>query len=192
VLQNLQQEIFFKILSLSSTSLKGRKMNSCFFTLNNQPMSKFVIDNFKFDAFSGRGKQYINRVSQICVKEKGAIPLGSYYILDRQEGGHLGVVRDWLHNTFWNDRSKWFALYALDKRIDDYLFCNQVKRGNFRLHPKGYAGISEGCVTIEKLSDFLVIYQHIKAWPQFKIPGSELMAYGVLHVKASTPILKTK
>jgi hypothetical protein len=167
-------------------------MNDCKFTLNNQPMSKFEIDGFRFNAFSGDGKDYVNRPATICVKDDGAIPIGSYYILDRQQGGILGEVRDWFHSFFNLDRRKWFALYAKDKHIDDIVFCNSVQRGQFRLHPKGRLGLSKGCITIDSINDFEIIRNHLHSKPQFKIPNSQLLAYSIVNVVASPFILQTK
>lgn len=82
-----------------------------------------------------------------------------------------------------SDHSEWFALYAIDGKIDDETYCNQVKRGNFRLHPKGPRGISEGCITIEKLADFNYIRALLKSVAPAVIPGSDLKAYGKVVVK---------
>ncbi len=53
----------------------------------------------------------------------GLIPPGIDYIFDRPSGGLLGPLQD-----LFNDHSYWFALYAIDGKIDDETYCNKVKR----------------------------------------------------------------
>ena len=144
---------------------------TCNFTLNGKPMSAFEIDSQKYSAFSGMGQDR-NKRQSACLKGVGPIPPGSYYIVDRPEGGILGAIRDWLGN-----KGDWFALYADDGTVDDQTLCDHVVRGNFRLHPKGPLGISEGCITIESISDFKLIRNRLKSYPPQPIPGSQLQAY---------------
>lgn len=89
----------------------------------------------------------------------------------------MGAVRE-----FFTDKKEWFALYAIDSKIDDETFCEGVKRGNFRLHPKGIAGISEGCVTLESHSDFRKLRAMLKGAVTSKIPGTDYVTYGILTV----------
>jgi len=152
-------------------------MFQCSFELNDQPMSLFTIGALSVPAFSGRGKN-INKRSSACLIGQGPIPPGQYYIFDRQGGGRF----EWFRNLF-SDHSDWFALYAIDGKIDDETFCNNLARGRFRLHPKGPRGISEGCITIEKLSDFQFIRAMLKSIPPSAVPGSDLKAYGKVVVK---------
>lgn len=42
------------------------------------------------------------------------------------------------------DRSDWFSLYRDDGEIDDRTVIDNVKRENFRPHPVGPLGLSEG------------------------------------------------
>ncbi|HEU4622395.1 MAG TPA: tlde1 domain-containing protein [Burkholderiaceae bacterium] len=58
--------------------------------------------------------------------------------------------------------SGWFAPHAIDDRIDDEVRCEQIMRGAFRLHPKGYLGLSQGCVVINDANDFHVIRHQLK------------------------------
>ncbi len=51
-------------------------------------------------------------------------------------------------------KDQWFALYAVDQQIDNETFCNEVKRGNFRLHLKGDRSISQDCITTDSKTDF--------------------------------------
>lgn len=95
-------------------------MFQCSFDLNNQPMSALKIGALSVPAFSGQG-QYINKRSSACLIGQGPIPPGQYYIFDRQGGGRL----EWFRNLF-SDHSDWFALYAIDGKIDDETFCNQL------------------------------------------------------------------
>lgn len=120
----------------------------------------------------------MNRPHSACIAGSGPIPRGAYYIFDRESGGLLGTIRDALYN-----RSDWFALHAIDSKIDDEMFCNEVRRGAFRLHPKGSLGISRGCITLERLIDFRFIRSVLKSRPPVDVPGSTLKAYGKVVVR---------
>lgn len=152
-------------------------MVECFFELNGKPMSAIKVNALAFPAFSGLDK-HANKREFACQIGAGPIPPGVYYILDRQSGGRLGPLRDLLRSN-----SQWFALYAADGKVDDEVFCNKVKRGNFRLHPARVGGISQGCITVEKLADFTLLRSLLKASNQMDIPGSTLKAYGRVTVK---------
>jgi len=149
----------------------------CSFELNNQPMSTFKCGSSSFPAFSGFGS-YVNRRTSACVAGFGAIPPGAYYIFDRESGGLLGPLRDMM-----SSHSDWFSLYAIDGKIDDETYCDQVKRGAFRLHPKGTAGISQGCITLESRADYQRLHALLKTLTPTAIPGSTLKAYGKVVVK---------
>lgn len=151
-------------------------MIDCSFELNGKPISALKCGTVSFPAFSGYDKN-ANQPQSACQSGIGPIPPGAYYILDRQSGGLLGYLRD-----MFSDRKEWFALYAIDKEIDDITYCNEVKRGNFRLHPKGPLGISQGCITVESLDDFKRLRSILKESEQTSIPGTNLKAYGKVTV----------
>jgi hypothetical protein len=152
-------------------------MFHCSFELNGEPISAVKVGALSFPAFSGL-EENINQRMSACIAGEGPIPPGRYYIVDRPSSGRLGPLRDLL-----NDRTEWFALYAMDSRIDDETYCDQVKRGSFRLHPKGPRGISQGCITIVELAH----YQHLRAILMSRkptaIPRSQFKAYGQVVVK---------
>lgn len=152
-------------------------MFDCNFELNGQPVSSFQIGAMKLPAFSGLGA-HINKRISACLYGVGPIPPGTYYIFDRESGGLLGPMRD-----IFTKRDDWFALYAIDSRLDDETFCNDVKRGNFRLHPKGFSGRSEGCVVIENMTDFQLLRATLKGTTPTPVPGIKLKAYGRLVVQ---------
>ena len=152
-------------------------MLECTFELNDKPISNLICGTIKFPAFSGFGAS-VNRRAFACNAGTGAIPPGIYYIFDRQSGGLLGPLKD-----IFNDHSDWFSLYANDGKIDDETFCNKVKRGRFRLHPKGPLGISEGCITIESRADFQRLRIMLKGSSTVSVPGIALKAYGMVVVK---------
>ena len=153
-------------------------MYKCSFELNNKPMSAFKIGATSFPAFSGL-RAHANRRVSICLAGFGPIPPGTYYIFDRQSGGVLGAFRD-----MFNDHSDWFSLYAIDGKIDDETYCNKVKRGSFRLHPKGAEGISQGCITIENRTDYHRLRAMLKGATPVAVPGgSSLKAYGKVVVR---------
>jgi hypothetical protein len=152
-------------------------MIECTFELNGKPMSTLKCGATSFPAFSGLG-EHVNKRTSACILNKGPIPPGTYYIIDRQSGGLIGPLRD-----LFTGRDQWFALYAIDEKIDDETFCENVKRGLFRLHPKGPSGRSEGCVVLEKQADFNFLRTILKNSPKQRIPNSELESYGRLVVK---------
>lgn len=152
-------------------------MKECTFELNNKPMSSFKIEANSFPAFSGYG-EHVNRRVSACVPNEGPIPPGEYFIVDRESGGRLG----WLYDLF-NDRRDWFALYANDDKIDDETWCEKVKRGEFRLHPKGSRGISRGCIVIDKSTDFQFLRSILRNGKPELIPNTEIKAWGKVVVK---------
>lgn len=151
-------------------------MINCAFKLNAQPMSTLKCGASTFDAYSGL-EAHRNKKLSICIPSKGPIPTGVYYIIDRQSGGLLGPLRD-----LFSDKADWFALYAIDKKIDDSTFCEKVKRGQFRIHPEGPLGISQGCVTFKTMSDFRTFSSIIKSSGKTKIPSTSIESYGKLTV----------
>lgn len=152
-------------------------MIDCSFELNGKSMSIFNCHAMSLPAFSGRGI-HVNHREFACHASVGPILPGTYYILDRESGGVLGPIWDRIYR-----RTDWFALYAIDDRIDDLMFCNEVERGNFRLHPKRGTGISKGCVVIDKLGDYQRLRAFLQSTRPTPIPGSKLSAYGRLIVK---------
>lgn len=80
-------------------------------------------------------------------------------------------------------RTHWFALYRNDAMVDDWTFIQGVRRGNFRLHPSGRRGISEGCVTLPDRGQFDRLRQFLKSQPTHKVPGTNLDYYGTITVR---------
>lgn len=152
-------------------------MFDCRFELNNQPMSKFQILTASYPAFSGLGREINNR-SAACLQNVGPIPVGPYYIVDRESGGLLGPLWDRIKG-----RTDWFALYAIDNAIDDRTYCKEVERGNFRLHPEGPSGLSKGCIVIKNRAHFNRVRSVLKSVRPITIPGTKHMAYGKVEVK---------
>ncbi|MEC4677492.1 MAG: DUF2778 domain-containing protein [Nitrospirota bacterium] len=152
-------------------------MIDCTFKLNGKPMSTFVYGATSFPAFSGKGDGINNRFS-VCLPNQGPIPIGTYYIFDRQSSGLFGALRD-----LFNGRDQWFALYAIDGKIDDETYCKKVKRGQFRLHPKGPLGISEGCITINTSNDYMYLRSMLKSANTEIVAGIGLEAYGKVKVR---------
>ena len=102
------------------------------FPLNGQSLSSLQCScGASYPAFSGVvGAR--NDPSQVNVPNVGAIPPGTYYIIDRQSGGYLG----WMYNLL-GIKTNWFSLYNNDGQIDDFTSVGGVLRGQFRLHPGG-------------------------------------------------------
>lgn len=68
-------------------------------------------------------------------------------------------------------------------QLTDETLCDKVKRGEFRLHPKGATGRSEGCIVIDKEADFFRLRAMLKSAKQISVPGIQLQAYGRLVVR---------
>ncbi|WP_149137155.1 DUF2778 domain-containing protein [Cupriavidus campinensis] len=152
-------------------------MLECTFELNGKAMSALRCGALAFPAFSGM-PTYKNQPESTCIPDFGAIPRGTYFIVDRESGGTLGPFKD-----MFTGKSDWFALYAIDRRIDDYTFCRAVERGNFRLHPKGLIGKSKGCITIESALDFYRLRVLLRGRRTEAIQGTSLRTYGKVVVK---------
>lgn len=134
-----------------------------------------------FPAYSGNTGQHRNNPDSITVKNIGPLPPGKYYIVDRPRSLSTRV-RDVFATTYTgSDHSIWFALYRVDSNIDDHTFVAQVERGNFRLHPAGYEGISNGCITLPSPSHFTVLREALMRTPTVLVTAS-LKAYGTIQV----------
>lgn len=139
-----------------------------------------------FLAFSGDGV-YRNRGACGMIPQKGPVPAGKYWIVDRPEGGlksQLNAsVRDAYNHlmkgaTF--KHNEWFALWRDDWGIDDYTWVNSVMRGNFRLHP---GTLSEGCITLSHDSDFALLRSALLRTQKIDVPCMrKLKAYGTIEV----------
>ncbi|MFC0397844.1 DUF2778 domain-containing protein [Paraburkholderia rhizosphaerae] len=159
---------------------------------------KFVIDNTtlsplvmfgvgSFPAFSGDGI-YLNRGGCTKIVNKGPIPAGRYWIVDRPTGGFrsqaeafIKDVRNQFHGAP-SHREEWFALFCDDGQIDDYTWIDGVRRGNFRLHPKAGLGTSLGCITLQSYTHFRVVRQALMQTATVPAGNSGLQAYGWIEV----------
>lgn len=139
-------------------------------------------------AFSG-DSTYRNRGGCVALPDKGPLPPGRYLIVDRPQGGAGSRIRTQVIDA-WNsvagvpsDHTQWFALYRADGLLDDYTWINEVKRGNFRLHPVGGQGLSLGCITLQHSSDFALIRDALLATNKV-VMGKGSLTYGEIEVVA--------
>lgn len=151
-------------------------------TLNSQEIAQLKLTyadaNGKqqtktYSVFSGAGEDRNNPASTDKA-DAGPLPLGKYYVVDRESGGRLGRLRDW-----WNDKDIWFALYRDDGHVNDSTIINGVKRGQFRMHP---GSRSVGCVTFIKRKEFDEMREILLATPTAPIPGGSTQYYAILTV----------
>jgi hypothetical protein len=152
------------------------------FTLNGKPVTYLEGSGMRYPAYSGAGED-VNNPNAISHAMKGPLPPGRYYIIDRQSGGRIGSARDKAHD-YWTHTTNhdWFALYSFDTNSDT-TFINNVKRGNFRLHPEGAQHLSEGCITLKSSSDFYGLRYRLKNTSLFcEIPGTRIRYYGTVLV----------
>jgi RHS repeat-associated protein len=126
-----------------------------------------------FQAFSGAAGEPRNNPAFANSKDKGPLPKGRYYIVDRPTGGRLGWAYAWF-------RGDWFGLYRDDGIFDDYTNIDGVIRGNFRLHP---GGRSEGCLTLVNDEQFELLRQLLEnTEPGFIPSAGNIPYYGIVDV----------
>ena len=157
-------------------------MIRCTFHLNGGALSILSCPGIGFfPAYSGSGSSR-NNPDDVALPSIGPLPPGQYFIVSRIAGGMLGGVRD-LYSSIvtGSDRSIWLALYRNDSRIDDVTFIDKVERGHFRLHPAGYQGISEGCLTLQSLSNFMMLRNALLNTPTIHATP-QLISYGTIQV----------
>ncbi len=150
-------------------------MLQCQFRINGKETSRLEIDNRSYPAFSGF-EIHVNNLRSQCIQNLGPIPKGKYYIVDRATGV-LQKLNAWL-----TARDDWFALFAIDENIDEFVLCNGIRRGKFRLNPIGDEGISLGCVTLINKSDFKIVRTTLLAQPPKLVGKHGAKAYGILNV----------
>ncbi len=157
---------------------------TCSFKLNGQTTSALICNGLgSVPAFSGIAP-YTDDPRSVGRPNAGPLPTGRYYIIDRQRGGRLGPLREWVQDVVTGvDRSQWFTLYRIDDKIDDYTFVEGVQRGNFRLHPNGRFGISEGCITVLSLDSFNRLRPFLLKQQTSIIPGTSIPYYGTVDVE---------
>ncbi|GBH10777.1 DUF2778 domain-containing protein [Pseudomonas syringae] len=167
----------------SQSSIDTNKVAHCTFELTGQPISILkCINHENYDAFSG-SSSFANNPAAVSSPDEGPLPPGRYYILDRESGGMLGWIRDPVKDFIARtDRSDWFSLYRDDGNIDDKTIIDNVVRKNFRLHPIGVAGLSEGCVTMPSRIAFEQLSSYLRNMDGGSIPGSGQKYYGILDV----------
>ncbi|WP_105660443.1 DUF2778 domain-containing protein [Cronobacter dublinensis] len=159
------------------------------FTINNADFSPLLMYGVgTFMAFSG-DSTYRNRGGCVALPDKGPLPPGRYLIVDRPQGGAGSRIRTQVIDA-WNsvagvpsDHTQWFALYRADGLLDDSTWINEVKRGNFRLHPVGGQGLSLGCITLQHSSDFALIRDALLATNKV-VMGKGILTYGEIEVVA--------
>lgn len=158
-------------------------MIRCTFHLNGGQLSTLSCPGVGFfPAYSGNAGPHRNNPASITVVKKGPLPPGLYYIVTRQRGGPHSRWRDMVHGLeSGSDRDLWFALYRQDSHIDDISFIDGVERGNFRLHPAGKSGISDGCITLPSHADYAILLEALLSTPSVMVTA-QLKAFGTIQV----------
>ncbi|MFM0631418.1 DUF2778 domain-containing protein [Paraburkholderia xenovorans] len=156
----------------------------CTFVLNGQTDSVLLCEgSIPVAAFSGTGHGRDNP-ADTAIENVGPIPKGTYFLVDRQSGGLMGFLYDWLYATdsVTTDRRKWFTLW--NPATGDTTNINGIVRGNFRLHPMGHLRLSHGCITVVNPQEFDRLQKFIRSRGQtVPVPGTALRAYGTIDVK---------
>ena len=153
----------------------------CTFSLNRQKTSLLVCGSESYIAFSGLSKD-VNDPDKTNDADSGPIPIGTYYITGRPSGGSHPYLSALLHDLISNsDRSQWFALFSTTT-AQDFMMVKGVTRGNFRLHPEGRLGISEGCITLVNQADFDRLAKRLRDQQPALISNTGTPYYGIVEV----------
>lgn len=155
----------------------------CTFNLNGRATSPLVCSGFgSVPAYSGHGSG-LNNPQAVANVGVGAIPPGTYYIVDRHSGRFFGWILDDFGPMFGTtDRRKWFMLW--NPLTGDATMVHGVKRGLFGLHPDGPQHESDGCITLKSEADFERLHDYLKAkGATIPIPGTDMKAYGRVDVR---------
>ena len=156
----------------------------CTFALNSKETFTLICEGFgTVEAFSGQ-KRGRDSPDEIATPNIGPIPPGTYYLVDRQSGGLMGWAYEAAGHYFGvtSARHKWFTLW--NPMTGDTTMVYGVTRGNFRLHPVGPAGLSQGCITLVNPGEFEYLERFIRrSPPTIPVPGTNLKAYGTVEVR---------
>jgi uncharacterized protein RhaS with RHS repeats len=149
------------------------------FFLNKKPVSSLnCACGEKYPAFSGVGGA-VDDPNATAKTDIGPIPLGTYWIVARQGGGRLGMLKDWIrYEATGNDANLWFALVPAEGGGDCKVVDGAVRCG-FRLHP---GSISEGCITLRSQEQFFRLRDRLMSTSPGIIPGTKTAYYGVVTV----------
>ncbi|HTH61615.1 MAG TPA: DUF2778 domain-containing protein [Paraburkholderia sp.] len=156
----------------------------CTYWENGKTTSRLFCSGFgSVEAFSGTGPGR-NNPRATAMANIGPLPSGRYYLVDRQSGGRLGWLWDWLGTSLHvtTDHSKWFMLWH--ERTGDSAFVEGIRRGSFRLHPAGPQNLSKGCITVVSPAQFDLLQRYIRSRvPDKPVPGQTFNAYGTVDVQ---------
>jgi hypothetical protein len=175
---NIATEIlFFLIHGVNVNMLR------CLFHLNGGSLSTLSVPGVGFfPAYSGNAGPYRNNPDAADIKNVGPLPPGRYFIVNRPTT-LLSPVYDAPKSFFsGSDRSLWFGLFRDDGSIDDVTLYKNVQRGSFRLHPAGYQGISNGCITLASRCHYEILRNALLSEHNAKIRIQSLIAYGTVQV----------
>lgn len=158
-------------------------MIRCTFLLNGYGLSTLSVPGIGFfPAYSGNAGSHRNNPDSVAIKEAGPLPPGKYYIVDRPTGSWRNIAKNqvlsWRSDS---DRRIWFALYREDDQLDDFTFIDEVERGNFRLHPAGSSGNSNGCITFPNHFHYEILRNSLLQTATTRI-SAHLTAYGTVQV----------
>lgn len=144
-----------------------------------------------YEVVTGRFK--FNNDVNCSFKDDAPIPLGTYYITERDPGSLRNQINNFgleiYRNVFEgksNDKSNWFSLINTANQ-DNSISVNNHNRGGFKLHPLNSdgSGYSDGCVTLFSYNEFMMLrkalLQHSPSLLKQK-NGKATKVYGILTV----------
>lgn len=158
-------------------------MIRCTFHLNGSSLSNLSCPGIGFfPAYSGLVGPLRNNADAADVPDSGPLPPGRYHIVARPGSGAKHFIKDLAYSAIsGSNHFLWLALYREDSSIDDHTFINDVERGNFRLHPAGWRGISKGCITFVNSDHYNIFLSAVLSTPSTMIT-SQLESFGTVQV----------
>ena len=121
------------------------------------------------------------------------IPVGTYYIVEREAGSLRNRFNNWSLETYrnlvkgiTNDKSNWFSLISA-RTLDNSITVNGHERGGLKLHPLNSdgSGYSDGCVTLYSYNEYLNLRREILKQSTSMLNlrnGSTVKCYGTIRV----------
>ena len=157
-------------------------MIRCTFHLNGGQMSTLSCPGVGFfPAYSGNSGTNRNNPESVSIRDVGPLPPGKYFIVTRPTG-LMSPLKDYFASQLsGSDRGLWFGLFKEDNQIDDSTYIDSTSRGNFRLHPAGYQGVSNGCITLPDKCHFLILRSALLNTAPMTVTAS-LRAFGTIQV----------
>jgi len=151
-------------------------MITCTFDLNGAPRRSLNMLGVRYPASSGANADAAPG-GMYGLLDAGAIPAGTYHIID---GASAGVAAPQVDKLLGKDA--WFALYPAGGVIDDTRFGEQVARGRLLIGTKGAGGFGAGSIALDDAAAFAQLRAVLRGATRYPIPGTRHTACGTVVV----------